>query len=39
MKKTEIEIWETRFGTSVRVVKRHKGQFVDNVSFKQIVGA
>jgi hypothetical protein len=38
--KTEIELWETRFGPSVRVVKRStKGQFEDNKSFKQIVKA
>lgn len=33
----EVEAWETRFGKSVRVVKRRKdGQFVTNVSAKQL---
>lgn len=33
----EIEAWETRFGKSVRIVKRTtKGQFVSNVSAKQL---
>ena len=37
--KTNLEVWTTRFGTQVRVVKRSKGQFVTNVSMKQIVKA
>ncbi len=33
----EVEAWETRFGKSVRVVKRREnGQFVSNVSAKQL---
>lgn len=36
--KTEIELWDTRFGTSVRIVKRSvKGQFEGNQSFKQLL--
>ncbi len=33
----EVEAWQTRFGKSVRVVKRTGGgQFVSNVSAKQL---
>jgi len=33
----EVEAWETRFGKSVRIVKRrNNGQFVSNVSAKQL---
>jgi hypothetical protein len=32
-----IEIWDTRFGTSVRVVTRKNGKFVNNKSDKQVV--
>ena len=33
----EVEAWQTRFGRSVRVVKRTGGgQFVSNVSAKQL---
>lgn len=36
--KTAMELWATRFGPSVRVVKRTKtGQFVDNKSFEQLL--
>lgn len=35
--KAEVEVFATRFGPSVRLVKRtNKGQFSDNVSLKQI---
>jgi hypothetical protein len=38
--KTAIELWETRFGTSARIVKRSaKGQFEGNKSFKQLIKA
>jgi hypothetical protein len=37
--KTAWEVWNTRNGVSVRVVKREKGKFVTNVSAKQIVKA
>ena len=34
---TAVEGWDTRFGKSVRVVKRRKtGQFISNVSAKQL---
>ena len=32
-----VEKWNTRFGVSTRVVKRTKGQFVTNVSAKQLI--
>jgi hypothetical protein len=32
-----VEVWNTRFGTSVRVVKRSKGQFKNNKSAKQLL--
>lgn len=36
---TYIEGWETRYGYSVRVVKRTSGgQFVSNVSLSQLAG-
>lgn len=35
---TAVEAWETRYGNSVRVVKRRAGgQFVSNVSAKQLI--
>lgn len=35
--RTEVEGWETRFGKSVRVVKRdNAGRFISNVSAKQL---
>lgn len=34
---TAIELWGTRYGDSVRVVKRSKGKFVSNVSAKQLI--
>lgn len=37
--KTAVEKWSTRFGVSTRVVKRTKGQFVTNVSAKQMIKA
>lgn len=38
--KTAIELWETRFGTSARIVTRSaNGQFEGNKSFKQLVKA
>lgn len=38
--KTALELWETRFGTSARIVKRSaKGQFEGNKSFKQLIKA
>ncbi len=37
--KTALEVWTTRFGTQVRVVKRKSGKFVTNASLKQIVKA
>lgn len=37
--KTAWEVWNTKSGASVRVVKRNKGKFVTNVSAKQIVKA
>lgn len=34
----KIEVWDTRFGTSVRVVVRTpEGRFVNNKSDKQVV--
>lgn len=34
----KVEVWDTRFGTSVRVVVRdRKGHFVNNKSEKQVV--
>jgi hypothetical protein len=33
----KVEIWDTRYGTSVRVVARNKGRFVNNKSDKQVV--
>lgn len=34
----KIEVWDTRYGTSVRVVSRQKnGKFVSNKSDRQIV--
>ena len=34
----KIETWDTRFGTSVRVVSRQKnGKFVSNKSDRQVV--
>lgn len=34
----KIEVWDTRFGTSVRAVSRtKKGRFVSNKSDKQII--
>lgn len=34
----KVEVWDTRFGTSVRVVVRdRKGHFVNNKSDRQIV--
>ena len=35
----QVEKWETTNGTSVRVVKRRKGQFVDNKSARQLLSA
>jgi len=32
-----VEKWNTRHGVSTRVVKRTKGQFVTNVSAKQLI--
>ena len=34
-----VEKWSTRFGVSVRVVKRNAGRFVNNKSAKQLVKA
>ena len=35
---TSVEAWGTRYGDSVRVVKRAEGgQFVSNVSAKQLI--
>ena len=34
-----VEKWSTRFGASTRVVKRTNGQFVTNVSAKQMIKA
>lgn len=31
----KIEVWDTRYGTSVRVVTRESGRFVSNKSHKQ----
>ena len=33
----KIEVWDTRYGTSVRVVVRDKGRFVNNKSERQVV--
>lgn len=34
----KVEIWETRFGTSVRAVDRGKdGRFVNNKSARQLI--
>jgi len=34
----KVEVWDTRFGTSVRVVVRQpNGKFVNNKSDKQVV--
>lgn len=33
----KVEVWDTRYGTSVRVVTRNKGRFVNNKSDKQVV--
>lgn len=36
----QIEKWSTRFGVSVRVVKRtNSGQFINNKSAKQLLKA
>lgn len=33
----KVEVWDTRFGTSVRVVQRDSGKFVNNKSAKQLI--
>lgn len=33
----QVEVWNTRYGTSVRVVSRKGGRFVNNKSDKQVI--
>jgi hypothetical protein len=33
----KVEVWDTRYGTSVRVVSRKGGKFVGNKSDKQVI--